>query len=160
MMTISQISGDIMKTFNVITGRSKQDVYFLLQEVSNKKSDNRQFKGKVTPDGFSIMKYNFFSNNSLNPLLRGSVTEKNGKTHISVEVTMNKTDKIGFTALAVTFFILIFIAAISGVLSNNFGFVSAAFMLVVFGLAVAALFYGLFSINTERVISQLESLFA
>ncbi len=146
-----------MKSFTFNSTFNKKEIYLTLKELIDPKSACRLFVGNIQEDSFSIMKYQPFSNNVLNPKIDAIVTDNENSTVINIKVSLNNCDRIGFFIIGIIicsiFTYLISDAVVSASLNPLFpaiallGFVSLLLM-------VSSLFYAL---KVKRVVNILKN---
>ena len=142
-------------TFN--TSMSKKEVYLTLKEMTKSESDNSSFIGDIKEDCFSVMKYQHFSNNVLNPQIHATVIENKKSTEINMKASLNKYDKIAFSIMGIVvcviFIFLIISAIVSGILESVFSVVGLLFFIIL----VFVLSGCVFALKAKRIFKILKT---
>ncbi len=148
-----------MKSFTFNTTLSKKEVYLTMKELTAPKSDFHLFVGDIGEDSFSVMKYQHFSNNVLNPKIDAIVMENNDGTNINIKGSLNKCDRIGAFIIGIIicsiFTYLSSVAIVSASLEPFF----AAIALLVFVILFYVIFALCYTLKVKRVVKILKNKF-
>ena len=147
-----------MKSITFNTTISKKEVYLAMKEMINSKSENNLLVGEIKEDGFSVMKYEIFSNNALNPQINATVIENKNGTEINMKASLNKYDKIGFSLMGILlggfFIFLVIYALVSGILESFFPALVALLLFIILVLIFSSF---VFTLKTKRIIKMLKA---
>lgn len=139
-----------MKIIQMRSALTKKEIYIIMKDLIYSK--HPLFKGNVTDDSFSVMRWLVFSNNALNPMINATVTEIEDGSLISAKATLNKTDKIGAWMMGVALLGLIVFFTVSAIISRSLEPLSG----VIFVVFAAAFFNLIFRLKLHKTIKILK----
>lgn len=148
-----------MKSVTFNTSKSKKEVYLTMKEMANSESEHHLFIGDIEEDSFSVMRYQPFSNNVLNPQINVTVIENKNGTEINMKASLNKYDKIGFSIMGILlcgiFIFLVINTIVSGLLESFF----PAVALLLFIILVFIFSSCVFTLKIKRIVKKLKTEF-
>lgn len=144
------------KKYCLHTSLSKKELICILKELIDPEMDEHFFCGEVSKDEFCIMKHKLFSNNVLNPCLKGNFVETDSGTNLQISAKFNKKDRIGLLLFFVASLCIVLFLLIYGIISKTYNFIGPIIALVCFELFWYCIGYIIFSLKVKSAVSKLE----
>ncbi|MBE7065116.1 MAG: hypothetical protein E7384_04810 [Ruminococcaceae bacterium] len=146
---------------NFSTNLSAKDINLKLNDVTTDKKisalnrNDVAFIGSIGSNSFSLTKYKFFNNDSLNPIVRGEYTSDGQETKITYVCSLRKSDRIASWIAGMIYVVLIIIFIVMGIFNSPESFYVPIGIIIfaIFEFAVTGLIY---IANTRKAVRELK----